>query len=567
MSRLLHRLISSSQSRFSRKIAFWLFSSIFTIEAILLIPSILRREKEFLSQISEVSAGKVSVLMQLTEPEATDLDILDRVSKLQNKPVELIGKLRHIIVGGALYNSNGELIGTFGEPPELTFARIDRGKLSLRYGDLGKIEALPIPRSKSLKDRYDAVWTPNDMNRSYFLVFNHDVSSIPSELTAFALRIGGLVFIISTFATITVWIALDAIAIEPILALRKDLIRAGETICYDNPTPDFASASVKRSDELGDVISAFNKMFEQISTAVAKQKKAEAALKVSLTQVKTYSQALNSELEKGRAMQLNFLPNLERIKQLETKYSWEIATYFEPARQVAGDFYDLFEIENRYLGIVIADVCDKGVGAALFMALFRSLIRIYSQQNRPSSVSVNYLNGSLKTENIATAQIDLCHQNALEAIALTNDYIAQYHGELGMFATIFFGILEPATGLLTYINGGHEPLFILHPNGGVKTVLNSTAPAVGMLPNQKFKTAQTRLEIGEILFSYTDGVPEARASNGEFFTQKRLLSLLDRSVSSANVLLNTVAEEIQHHVKEAEQFDDITLLALRRIKN
>ena len=545
-----HHIISSSQSRFSRKIAFWLFSSIFTIEAILLIPSILRREKEFLSQIAEVSAGKVSVLMQLTEPNATDRDVLERITKLQNKPVELIGKLSHIIVGGALYRADGELIGTFGKPPELNMTLINNGTFSLQDGD-----------------RYDAVWTPKDMGRDYFLIFHHDISSVSQELTAFTFRIFGLVIIISTFATITVWIVLGGIAIEPILALRKDLIKAGEAIYMDKPAPDFASASIKRTDELGDVITAFEKMFRQISTAVSKQKQAEAALKVSLDRVETYSQALDSELEKGRLMQLNFLPHLNQIKQLEAKYGWEIATFFKPARQVAGDFYDVFEIgdSNQYLGIVIADVCDKGVGAALFMALFRSLIRIYSQQTHPSDVCESFANLP-EQENSSHDSLDFCRQNALEAISLTNDYIARYHGELGMFATIFFGILEPATGKLIYINGGHEPLFILDRDGGVKAVLKSTAPAIGMLPQQKFTCSQTQIENNEILFAYTDGVPEARANNGEFFTSKRLLSLIDRYSSSANTLLDTVANEVKNHVKNAEQFDDITLLALRRKK-
>ena len=551
MFQLLRRLRSSSQSRFSRKIAFWLFSSIFTIEAILLISSVLRRKQEFLAQISEVSAGKISVLMQLTEAEARGQKILVRAEKLQNKPVDLIGKLKHIVVGGALYRANGELIGTFGEPPQLKFADIDRGILSLKNGD-----------------RYSAVWTPKDMNRDFFLVFNHDVASVGSELTAFSFRIFGLVVIISTFATITVWIALDAIAIEPILALRKDLIGAGTAICHDSLSPNFVSANLKRTDELGDVITAFEKMFWQISAAVTKQKQAEAALKVSLDRVKTYSQVLDGELKKGRAMQLNFLPNSAQIKQIEVKHGWEIATFFEPARQVAGDFYDVFEIGDRHLGFVIADVCDKGVGAALFMALFRSLIRIYSQQSDTLDIAIAVGDSCFNPdETIKDNSIKVCHQNALQAISLTNDYIAQYHGELGMFATIFFGILEPETGLLTYINGGHEPLFILHPSSGVKTVLNSTSPAVGMIPHQKFTISQTYLNPGEILFAYTDGVTEARASNGDFFTQKKLLSILNRSTPSANILLDTVAEKIQQHVQQAAQFDDITLLALRKLNN
>ena len=531
MSRLLQRLITSYKSRLSRKIGFWLFSSILTIEFVLLIPSVLRREQEFLAQISEVSAGKVSVLMQLTEPEATGTDILVRVKKLQNKPVDLIGRLQHIIVGGALYRSNGQLVGTFGEPPEIDSKAIANKKLSKRNGNL-----------------YDATWTPKEIGRDYFLVFNHDISSVTVELTAFATRIGGLVLIISSFATIVVWTALDIIAIEPVLALRKDLIKAGEAICCDRAAPSFDSASIKRADELGDVINAFDKMFAQISTATQQRKQAQTALRISLNKTKAYSKALDSELERGRMMQLNFLPNAAQIEQLTEKYGWSIASFFQPARQVAGDFYDVFELGEGYMGVVIADVCDKGVGAALFMALFRSLIRIYSKQIQ-------------ERENQTVA---LTHYEALEAISLTNDYIAQYHGELGMFATIFFGIIEPSTGSLTYINGGHEPLVVIDSSGGVKKMLNSTAPAVGMLPNQTFNLAQIYLQPGELLFAYTDGIPEARAKDGTFYTQERLLEVLDRAVPSATVVLDTIAREIQQHVQQANQFDDITLLILQR---
>ena len=548
MPRLLRLLIISSQSRLSRKIGFRLFSSILAIEFVLLIPSVLRREKEFLSQISEVSAGKISVVMQLTESDATGKDILVRVKKLPDKPVDLIGRLKHIIVGGALYKSDGQIIGTFGEPPVLNFNAVNSGKLSRREGD-----------------RFEATWTPQDMNRNYFLIFNHDVSSVRDELTAFSLRIGGLVLIISSFATVIVWIALAIITIEPVLALRKDLIQAGEAICQNIPTPNFHSASIERTDELGDVINAFDRMFRQISTAIEGQRQAEAASKISLDRVKAYSQALDNELEAGRMMQLNFLPDSAQIKQLTNKYGWSIASSFKPARQVAGDFYDVFELDEGYICIIIADVCDKGVGAALFMALFRSSIRIYCKQiQQQNKVAVgNELNRATKLDRIGANNLTNTRHEALKAISLTNDYIARYHGELGMFATMFFGILEPSTGLLTYINGGHEPLYVLHSSGGIKTILDSTAPAVGMLPNQKFNSSHIYLKPGELLFAYTDGVPEARAKDGSFFTQERLLSILDRVTPSTTTLLNAIAQELADHVRQAEQFDDITLLTIQ----
>lgn len=543
-------------ARLSRTVVFWVFTSVILIEALLLIPSVLRREREFLSQIGEISAGKVGVIKKITPPDVSDAEFLEQVKNLyQLAPVDLAGKLQHIVVGGILYKSDGTLVGTFGEAPELSFTDVNDKQILTWRNRQG--------------DRYDDVWTPEQMQRDYFLILRHDTSSVQPELNAFILRIAGLVVIISIVVTAGTWIALDPVVITPILCLRNDLIGAGEAISKDREPPEFYSASIQRQDELGDVIAAFNKMFCQISQAISDRKQAEVALKESLQQVEEYSQKLNTEMQKGRQIQTNFLPVpvIEKPIEVGQKSGWEIAAFFKPARQVAGDFYDCFEIENNSVGVVIADVCDKGVGAALFMGLFRSLIRIFSRQaplqDNPSNLLANYQPTSgWIGEEIST---NLAHLNALQAVAVTNNYIAENHGELGMFATLFFGVLEPDTGLLTYINGGHEDLFIINPQGGVKQHLKSTGPAVGMLPDLKFKIEQIRLEPGEVLLGYTDGVPEARAASGEFFTGKRLVSMLEKSVTSATELLDRVSQAVLEHTGENEQFDDITLLAVHRL--
>ncbi|WP_246843991.1 PP2C family protein-serine/threonine phosphatase, partial [Hydrocoleum sp. CS-953] len=215
-------------------------------------------------------------------------------------------------------------------------------------------------------------------------------------------------------------------------------------------------------------------------------------------QLDTYSKALDHELEKGRQIQIDFLPY--DIPKLD---DWEIVACFHPAKQVAGDFYDAFTLGNDQIGLVIADVCDKGVGAALFMALFRSLIRIFSSEEDKLQAT--------------TTSINLAHEKALQAVRLTNDYVAQNHWQMSMFATLFFGVLDPKTGLLSYVNGGHEPLFIINQDG-IKQTLNSTGPAVGMMPNMKFEIKEVQLEPGEILIGYTDGVTEAKCPEGKLFT-------------------------------------------------
>ncbi|MEL6458090.1 MAG: PP2C family protein-serine/threonine phosphatase [Cyanobacteria bacterium J06621_15] len=544
------------KSRLSLLVVSIAFLSIFFIEIIILIPSIIRRENQLLNQIEEITEGKVSVLTQISVPsgiEETDAEIYDQLTHLIDlKEIMITDELKHTIVGGSFYTKQGKLIGSFGEKPQLSLSEFKRNpNKGFRTQD---------------GSRYDAGWTTEQMGRNTFLIIRHDTTSLQPEINAYILRITGLVVLISMFVTCGVWIALEPILIRPIICLRNDLIKAGEAISKEKQTPDFASASIQRQDELGDVITAFDTMYHQISSAYYQRKQAEAALKVSLTEVEKYSQALNEELEKGREMQLNFLPADERIKCFADKYSWEIASFFKPARQVAGDFYDIFEINNGNVGFVIADVCDKGVGAALFMALFRSLIRIFAARSQLRGQAPQILEQNLPEQGwIGKSSLtNLAHLNALQAVSLTNEYVAKYHGELGMFATLFFGVLEPTTGLLTYINAGHEPLFIISSDGEVKQQLESTAPAVGMLANMEFPIRQIYLQPQEVLIGYTDGVTEARNCENEFFTDKKLLAILEQPIDSAQDLLKKITASIEKHTSNSEQFDDITILALQR---
>ena len=289
----------------------------------------------------------------------------------------------------------------------------------------------------------------------------------------------------------------------------------------------------------------------------AKLDESHSSLEKAKNVAETYLKALRNELDKGKQIQRNFLPDY-----LPEISNWEIAASFYPARDVAGDFYDAFLLPGDYVGLVIADVCDKGVGAALFMALFRSLIRVFSGQTLLRGFAI--LDNAQEIGYKIDQQIanNLPEYSALKAIELTNNYIAQTHFEMSMFATMFFGILNPATGMLTYINGGHEPPIILSSNREIKR-LAPTGPAVGMMPDMNFKIQQFQLKRGDILLTYTDGVPEARSPNGDFFTEKRLLSLLEQLTCSATELLKNIETRLQEHIADRDQFDDITMLAVR----
>jgi serine phosphatase RsbU (regulator of sigma subunit) len=526
-------------SLLSRRIVFWVFSSVILIETLIFIPSYNNRERELLQQLKEISAARVALVMQLAKPVASDEELFEYVKKLENN---------NMVIGGVLYGADGKKVGAFGELPALSAADIKSTGMTFL-----------LNRSDS---RYDIAWSTAQLQRDYQLILRHDSSSVKDHLLGFFFRIAFLVVIISLVVTVGTWLTLRWIVVNPILKLRHDLIQAGEALSKDQHTPEFHSAEIQRHDELGEVIEAFRQMYRQVSDAISKRKKAEAALQESFQQVEAYSQVMDNELEKGRQIQINFLPS--RLLQIP---GWETAAYFKPARQVAGDFYDVFQLPGGPIGFVVADVCDKGVGAALFMALFRSLIRIFSGQTALDGLPLTCSDIALDESEAFTinSSIDPTHVTALKAVQLTNNYIAINHGDLAMFATLFFGILDPDTGSLSYINGGHEPLFIVGCDGGVKEQLSATGPSVGIEPKIGFKFQQSHMDPGDILLGYTDGVTEAGASDGSFFTAASLMSILEKPISSAADLLDRIADRLREHIGEAEQFDDITLLAIRRI--
>ena len=132
-----------------------------------------------------------------------------------------------------------------------------------------------------------------------------------------------------------------------------------------------------------------------------------------------------------------------------------------------------------------------------------------------------------------------------------------------MFATLFFGILDPENGNLIYVSGGHETVFVIDQNG-IKEELPSTGPAVGLHPQAQFKYKQIQLKPGDILFSYTDGVIDARSPDGERFRRKRLGDLLSAPVSNAFELMERIGTHLFSHIGKAAQEDDITMLTLQR---
>jgi sigma-B regulation protein RsbU (phosphoserine phosphatase) len=267
------------------------------------------------------------------------------------------------------------------------------------------------------------------------------------------------------------------------------------------------------------------------------------------------------ELEIARDIQNSFL-----VKNYPQPAGWEISTRIRPARHVGGDFYDVFPVAaSRQLAIIMADVCDKGIAAAMYMAIFRTLFRAFSDQQyilRWSGVP----RGGDDTPSMLFRRDEALASGApslKNAIDLTNNYIATEHGSSNMFATVFFGLLDPTDGTLHYINAGHEEPLILS-NGTVKARLAPTGPAVGMLPDRNFEVQRATLSAGETLLLYTDGVTDALNGKHDRFSEDRLLAAASHSAASAAGLIDSLMSALDTHMAGFDQFDDITLLAAHR---
>ena len=254
------------------------------------------------------------------------------------------------------------------------------------------------------------------------------------------------------------------------------------------------------------------------------------------------AKVLERELEIGQKIQKNFLP--AAIPPLD---GWQLDGMLQPARKVAGDFYDFFMVPQlRCMGIVIGDVCDKGVGAALFMTLFRSLLRSGA------------LYGGATQQPDGPDELACTLRHTLQS---TNSYIASTHRGSSMFASVFFGLIVPQTGHIRYVNAGHEAPWIGHDKG-IRTQLLTTGPVVGLFEDAEFGLGSAEVRPGEVLFAYTDGATDAQNAAGETFSEDLLRRSFCQGAAQQGSVLGAVRQALEAFVGKAEPFDDITICLL-----
>ena len=252
---------------------------------------------------------------------------------------------------------------------------------------------------------------------------------------------------------------------------------------------------------------------------------------------------IEEELAVARRIQQLFLP-----RQLPQPAGWQLAAYNRGAHEVGGDFFDCIPLPGGDLGLVVADACGKGVPAALFVALTRSLVRAASLA--PAAFQHG---GSAQAAPLA------------ETIGLTNDYIATEHGASHMFITLFYGQLNTHSGAMRYVNAGHNSPMLFAPGGVLRAELESSSLPLGIVPHHRFEMRETTIARGDMLLCFSDGITEAMDASGALFDDQRLLDAM-RAYSDlpAAALVEQLVEVVDAFVGGAPQSDDMTLLLIKR---
>ena len=287
----------------------------------------------------------------------------------------------------------------------------------------------------------------------------------------------------------------------------------------NNGAFDFATKPI----DLDDLSVTIEKAVEQINYIRMSQ------------QEHTQLESIKGDLAVAREIQQAILPRIFPPFP-ENQHQLDIAASMNAAKDVGGDFYDFFRIDEDRIGFVIADVSGKGIPAAIFMAVSRTLIRATGIRGGKPSDCLTYSNQLLANESVDC-----------------------------MFVTVFYGIYTISTGEITYCNAGHNPPYILKPDGSTEVLPMPQDFLVGAIEGLEYHDQQMKLEPGETLVMFTDGVNEAMNIDFKEFGDDRLEASLKKCAGlDCQQIIDTVKADVAEFVGEAEQSDDITLFALKR---
>ena len=303
---------------------------------------------------------------------------------------------------------------------------------------------------------------------------------------------------------------------NPIISLSHDVEEiSGGNLDY--------RAKIYDNDEIGDLAKSFNAMAVSLKDYIN-----------NLASITAEKERISTELNVATQIQADMLPRI--FPAFPERKEFDIYASMNPAKEVGGDFYDFFFVDDKHLALVMADVSGKGVPAALFMVISKTLIKTRA------------LMGGTPSEILYDVNNQLCEGN-----------------DAGLFVTVWLGILDIETGKITAANAGHEyPALKRVDNPSFELLKDKHTPAVATIEEIRFKNYEIELNPGDVLFIYTDGVAEATNSSEELYGTDRMIKDLNKYTDSKiDELLINMKKEVDKFTGDAPQFDDITMLGLR----
>jgi phosphoserine phosphatase RsbU/P len=283
---------------------------------------------------------------------------------------------------------------------------------------------------------------------------------------------------------------------------------------------------VTSGDEVGKLTEAFGYMKTSLKAYIEE-----------LTKTTALKERMEGELKIAHDIQMSILPKM--FPPFPDRTEFDIYAMIQPAKEVGGDFYDFFQIDDEHLCFVIADVSGKGIPASLFMAVTKTLIKAKAAVGLTADRIVSRVN---------------------EELCVGND--------TNMFVTIFCAILDVHTGEIEYTNGGHNPPLVIRKTGEVSVLKSTGGIVVGVIDDAVYTADRLTLYPGDILYLYTDGVNEAMNKNGELFSDKRLeqeiIKLKEKSIKE---IIDGIMGEIELFAQDTPQSDDITMMVIQYTGN
>lgn len=456
--------------------------------------------------------------------ESSDIEYLyavyfDDINDIHSLHYAINTKTQRELSGGAEYTNMGKPCekDAFEDDTLITLQQaVKSGKR-----DTGTLEGYSVTYGHMLNG-YHVIFDSNDKPVGLICV-EIDINRIKVELRQYFLSI------ILTASAVTAVVILLYLyntnnrLIKPIVKIAENSDSFVKKM-QDNVDPKelrFEDVKVKSDGELRLLADNVKRMADGVSTYMTNLKEATSE-----------KERISTELSLATKIQAAMLPH--RFPPFPDRTEFDLYAVMDPAREVGGDFYDFFMIDDDHLGLVMADVSGKGIPAALFMMISKIILQSCAML------------GKSPAEVLAKTNEALCNDN-----------------QVNMFVTVWVGILEISTGKLTAANAGHEYPALMQNGSGFSLYKDKHSIAVGCMEGVSYKEYEIQLKSGDKLFLYTDGVPEATDKEDNMFGTDRMIDALNKHKSADPcLLLKNVRGSVNAFVKDAEQFDDLTMMCL-----